>query len=61
MSEFELADQQDRLRALLIRQRAEGARAEARFYAGRIRQWYWRGVRPGPGWRMMMQDEEQED
>ena len=28
----------------------ERATAEARFYAGRIRQWYWRGVRPGPGW-----------
>jgi hypothetical protein len=47
-----LDETQDRLRAILTRLRADGATAEARFYAGRIRAGYWRGVRPGPGWRM---------
>jgi hypothetical protein len=50
--ETHLRETQHRLRVLLVCQRAEGATAEARFYAGRIRQAYWRGVRPGPGWRM---------
>jgi hypothetical protein len=35
----------------LARPRAELARIEARFLTGRLRQAYWRGVRPGPGWR----------
>lgn len=44
--------------AAWIRLRAEAASKEARFYAGRVRQAYWRGVRPGPGWRMSMQKRE---
>ena len=32
--------------------KAERARFEARFYTGRLRQAYWRGVSPGPGWRL---------
>jgi hypothetical protein len=48
----DICELQGRLRILLVRQRAERATAEARFYAGRLRAGYWRGVRPGPGWRM---------
>lgn len=39
---------------LMARPRAELARLEARFLTGRLRQAYWRGVRPGPGWRAPM-------
>jgi hypothetical protein len=48
----DIRETQVRLRALLTRLRADAATAEARFYPGRLRQAYWRGVRPGPGWRM---------
>jgi hypothetical protein len=54
--EQELAYTQHRLQLVLVRLLAGSgvprARGEAQFYAGRCRQAYWRGVRPGPGWRM---------